>query len=651
MRKLAHWLEEHTPSESIDFYRELAISHAWEGGRVGQEIATLIRSDNLRALCEFELDYEAILQESVERHLRELQLSLRVDAVAFCAMTPAERENLARRWPLIRAFVVGSRFKELSDAANAEAVRVVRSCRQALAFFQKVEDLEIGIDKEAVAYDKFIEAEQLCSETNHLLKAVRSEKASLSPRISSVIYTAKRKISDLLGRVPLLGELDLRFGPGATRATRRKDASIRRKLAEKLQCSEDLFPAVQYVLEEVPHLVDVHSALDRVDEDGQEWSRVQLEVIPAKLSFVPKSAKTYRSICTEPGLNTLVQAGYGAWIAKRLAAHGIDIRDQTVNQRRAMEGSLTGALATLDLSSASDTVSREIVYELLPLDWAHTLNRARSSNVLLPGGSVIRQEKFSSMGNGFTFPLETLIFWGLAAACCRHDSDATVYGDDIIVPRESYALLTEVLHAVGFKVNLTKSYHKGPFRESCGKDYFRGHDVRPHYPRGWLSGQSLFVLHNHYARRGDTERAIRVLNRIHPALRVYGPDGYGDGHLLGDHPRRRPSKYTERGWSGYFFDTFVTRQSKDRIPLSRGEHVVPLYSIYRRSAEDWEYAKLPTKHSSVTLSTFWSIWARGKGGRGPAPLDLPHDEASGGKALPLPGVAGYKKITVYTLRD
>jgi len=651
MRKLAHWLEEYSPAESIDFYRELAISHAWEGGRVGKEIAALIRSDNLKALCEFELDYTAILAESVAKHLNELAQFPSLSDLYIERSLGLEGPVSLSRVALARSLEFGCRFRELSEAANAEAVRTVRSCRQALAFFQKVEDLEIGIDKEEVAFDKFLEAEELCNETNHLLKAVRTGTVSYSSRVSSVIHTAKRKIADLLGRVPRLGELELRFGPGATRATRRRDASIRRKLAEKLQCSEDLFQTIPYVLEEMPHLVDIHSVLDRTDEDGNEWSRVELEVIPAKLSFVPKNAKTYRSICTEPGLNTVVQAGYGAWMAKRLAAFGIDIRDQTVNQHRAMEGSLTGALATLDLSSASDTVSREIVYELLPLDWASALNRARSSNVLLPGGRVIRQEKFSSMGNGFTFPLETLIFWGLAAACCRSDSDATVYGDDIIIPSDRYALLVEVLVAVGFKVNLAKSYHRGPFRESCGKDYFRGHDVRPFYPRGWMSTQSLFVLHNFYVRQGDTERAARVLNRIHPALCIYGPDGFGDGHLLGVHPRRRPSKYTSRGWSGYFFDTYVTRQSKDNIPLARGEYVVPLYSIYRRSAEDWEYAKLPTKQSSVTLSTFWAIWLRGKGGRGPAPLDIPVNEDSSGKALPLPGVAGYKKITVYTLRD
>jgi hypothetical protein len=337
-------------------------------------------------------------------------------------------------------------------------------------------------------------------------------------------------------------------------------------------------------------------------------------------------------------------------MAKRLLAVGVDIRDQTRNQRLAASGSLTGALATLDLSSASDTISREIVFELLPLDWAIYLARARTQEVLLPNGAVLSQEKFSSMGNGFTFPLETLIFWGLAAACCRSDSDVSVYGDDIIVPTEHFEYLTEVLVACGFVVNTKKSYASGPFRESCGKDYIMGIDVRPYYPRGWMSTQSLFVLHNFYVRRGDTDRAQRVRNRIHPSLVLYGPDGYGDGHLLGDHPKRKLRRYDNRGFGGYFFDTYVTGNPRDKVPLQKGEYVVPLYSIYRRSSDEY----FPSNSSFGRDVGSWAFWAkfrhRALGNSGPAPLSLP-EGSDDVKHLPLPGVTGYKKIQIYTLRD
>jgi len=592
MRKLSHWLEQLTPAESLDIYRDLAISHAWEGGKQGLIVADLIKKGDFRRLCEFEVDY---LEEGLTPH-------------------------------------------------------AVKHIRQALAYFQKIEDLEIGYDKEEKAFKAFLEAEELCSTTNNIFKMQRRGEFCFSPRVNSVIHAASRKIARILGDVPVIGELDLHFGPGATRATRRKDASIRRKLAERLQCSEGLFQYVPYVLEELPHLVDIHSVQDRTDEDGIEWGRVPVEIIPAKLSFVPKNAKTYRSICTEPGLNTLVQLGIGSYMARRLAAFGIDIRDQSVNQDRALEGSLTGDLATLDLSSASDTISRELVFELLPLDWASFLEKVRSRNVLLPSGEVLCQEKFSSMGNGFTFPLETLIFWSLAAACCQDDSMATAYGDDLIVPTSAYALLTEVLIAVGFKVNLSKSYATGPFRESCGKDYFSGTPVRPVYSRGWVSGQSLFVLHNFYMRDGDRIRASRVESYIHPALKLFGPDGYGDGHLIGDHPKRRPTKYHLRGFSGYFFDTLVTRQSRDAIPLKAHEYVVPLYTIYRRS-EGEEIPSGISLSSSLRQVAYASRFIyRAHGPRNTAPLPLPFGDGEV-KMISLPGVTGYKKISVYTLGD
>jgi hypothetical protein len=345
-------------------------------------------------------------------------------------------------------------------------------------------------------------------------------------------------------------------------------------------------------------------------------------------------------------------------MAKRLAAFGVDIRDQSLNQRRALEGSLTGALATLDLSSASDTISREIVYELLPLEWAELLNWGRSTTVELPNGETMVQAKFASMGNGFTFPLETLIFWGLAAACCDRDSDASVYGDDIIIPSDKYADLTEVLRYAGFLVNAGKSFCNGPFRESCGTDYFRGIDVRPFYAKGWVNAQLLFVLHNFYVRELDFDRAKEVEDLIHPDVKLWGPDGYGDGHLIGDHPRERPQKHHDRGYGGYFFNTFTTKQRKDITPNVAGDFVLPSYTVYRRGDnrgnplseairlttgidDDWDD---PMPHRVRTRLFREALLTPVKC----APLPLPF-EKEGHKALTLPGVDGYKKITIYTL--
>ena len=616
MRKLSHWLEELTPAESLDVYRELAYSHAREGGAVGRQIMRLIERGDFRALVEFELNY--------------------LDP----AWTP----------------------------------HAVKQCRQALAYFQKLKYLDIGIDREALALKKFLEAEELCRQTNEVLSACRDGLLSWPNRVNSVFHAAVRKIAHVLGETPSLSELDLRFGPGATRGVKRKDASIRSKLAETIQCSEELLPIAGMLLGELPHLASIHQ-LDgeriemHTSREGElcadEWVSVPVEIVPARLNFVPKSAKAYRSVCTEAGLNVMFQLGVGKIMAQRLAAHGVDIRDQSLNQRRALEGSLTGALATLDLSSASDTISREIVFELLPLEWAELLSWGRSSKVVLPSGKTITQEKFSSMGNGYTFPLETLIFWGLAAACCDRDSDATVYGDDIIVPTDKADLLREVLHYAGFMVNVGKSFSEGPFRESCGKDYFRGFDVRPLYSKEWVSGQSLFVAHNFYVRSGNFEMASEVESLIHPDLKLYGPDGYGDGHLLGEFRRELPHRLRSRGFEGFFFDTFTTKQRKDIRPNAPGDYILPQYVIYRRSDSRDTFIKTLAFQAGFDSDEYSgnrpgtrSIRDLVRDARhrlvvdAPLPLNFAppvKGEKQSHKVLTLPGVDGYKKITIYTL--
>ena len=652
MRKISHWLEEFSPPESLDILRELAIRHAREGGAVGRQIIELIKRGDFKALVEFELDY--------------------------------------------------------SDPAWS--AHAVKQCRQALAFFQKLKYLEIGIDRESGALQKFLEAEELCRQTNEVLSACRVGRLQWPNRVNSVFHAATRKIARVLGEIPSLSELDLRFGPGATRGVKRKDASIRSKLAESIQCSEDLLPAAAMLLGEMPHLTSLHqspgerivlsdvvedvnsgtwsarksdefdhvlsdrigcetfadySAEIRAAREGRsgllvdEMALVPVSIVPARLNFVPKSAKAYRSVCTEAGLNVMFQLAVGKVMATRLAAVGVDIRDQTPNQRRAREGSLTGALATLDLSSASDTISREIVFELLPLPWAELLSLGRSTEVEMPNGARLLQEKFSSMGNGYTFPLETLIFWSLAASCCDRDSDVSVYGDDIVVPTDRANLVREVLHYAGFVVNVGKSFQSGPFRESCGKDYYKGMDVRPFYQKEWISGQSLFVLHNFYVRDLNFEMAYFVESLIHSDLKLWGPDGYGDGHLIGEHPKERPEKHHIRGYGGYFFDTFTTKQRRDLTAASPGDYVLPHYSVYRRGdkAESFDEvldSKILTDASfrgSLLDSTRTDYLVRDAIDRAVAraPLPLPWSKAEGVKALTLPGVDGYKRITIYTL--
>jgi hypothetical protein len=170
---------------------------------------------------------------------------------------------------------------------------------------------------------------------------------------------------------------------------------------------------------------------------------------------------------------------------RKMKRHGLDLdHGQDRNRHFAQIGSLEGSFATIDLSAASDTVSIELVRALLPVDWYTLLDNARSKLGFFEG-KWFRYHKFSSMGNGFTFELESLIFWALSLAVLNShglNSEAiAVFGDDIIVPTQCTEEVLSVLSFAGFTPNPDKTFTVGSFRESCGKDFFRGTLVRPFF--------------------------------------------------------------------------------------------------------------------------------------------------------------------------
>ena len=200
---------------------------------------------------------------------------------------------------------------------------------------------------------------------------------------------------------------------------------------------------------------------------------------------VPKNTTIDRVACKEPDVNMFLQKGVGNYIRSSLRRAGVNLNDQSINQRLALHGARTGELATLDLSSASDSVTRELVFQLVPIVWFTLLDSIRSE-VTVIGGEEHVNEMFSSMGNGFTFELESLVFWAIARTVCYFrgiSGSVSVYGDDIIVPVAAAEDLVWVLSYFGFEVNPDKSFWEGPFRESCGGHYHYGMDISPFYIR------------------------------------------------------------------------------------------------------------------------------------------------------------------------
>ncbi len=217
--------------------------------------------------------------------------------------------------------------------------------------------------------------------------------------------------------------------------------------------------------------------------------------IPSRVIPVPKTMEKPRLIAAEPSYLQKVQQGILTIMTRHLGDHpNIGWLDQTRNRKLALRASKDRSLSTLDLSEASDRVSLRIVKDLLRFNeyFLGVTLAARSQSAELPTGERILLKKFASMGSAMTFPIESMVFWTIAVmAVCRSRGeylptkqiledlreDASVYGDDIIVPVAYTQSVVELLETFGLKVNLSKSFTKSHFRESCGGEFFDGHDV------------------------------------------------------------------------------------------------------------------------------------------------------------------------------
>lgn len=349
---------------------------------------------------------------------------------------------------------------------------------QAVKALSKFPYLDTKIDREAVAKRKFLEAEVSCCGTNERFIGWSHGVEDFTPshRVRRVLYYAQRKIAAILGDVPSYDAVDFKFGPGASFGVR-GDTSVYKKLASPLECTFAFAQIAADFLAEFPGWYS--------EESLPEVANRQLSLVAgSELTFVPKDAKTDRPICIEPMLCGLYQKGAGSYIRNRLSHHGVNLRDQTINQSLAGKA-LDDGLATVDFSSASDTIAYMLILELLPTDWFEFLDVARSPSYLAEG-NWYNFHKFTSMGNAYTFELETLVFYALAVASCIEEgvpyetgANLHVYGDDVIIPKAAFDLFLEVSTYCGFTINTEKSFTSGVFYESCGADWFSGHNVRP----------------------------------------------------------------------------------------------------------------------------------------------------------------------------
>lgn len=266
------------------------------------------------------------------------------------------------------------------------------------------------------------------------------------------------------------------------------------------------------------------------------------ETARSRLVAVPKTVDTPRLIAAEPASKQWCQQNMLDYFNNRIErtwlSKFIRLDDQTQNQRLCLYGSLRGDLCTIDLKAASDSVSCWFVGNLFRQNKSllRALRAVRTRHLyqdLHPGRPKENPlRKFSMMGSAVTFPVECLGFLAicLAGICYTRGIRPTqknlksieglsVYGDDLVIPADSWDAVVDLLEVCHFQVNRSKSFREGNFRESCGVDAFMGQSISPAYWRGPYTAdpesvQSLVGLRNHLYSRWLMSTSNAVENHL-----------------------------------------------------------------------------------------------------------------------------------------
>jgi len=454
------------------------------------------------------------------------------------------------------------------------------------------------LNPEKTAESSFKSFEEACEKTNKRFKEIDLDPSLWDPELHEVFLLARRKIRSVLGD-PDLGRISSQFGwgPGATSVAKGNRTSAYVKFAKRPDVTSNCLIMGHCCINSIPSWVNCLLQTGEFPSVPISLTRDMMNVVRGnEVVFVPKNAKTHRIIAKEPHVNSFLQKGFGSEIRRLLRIRaGVNLKDQTLNQRLAKLGSVTGGLATIDLKGASDTISLELVRFLLPGNWFTLLDQIRSKQGFIPKDKTwIYYQKFSSMGNGCTFELESLIFWALCKSCLEIeglDTTLSVYGDDLIVPVNSYGGIVKVLNFAGFTVNLEKSFSSGRFRESCGKDYFDGIDVRPYFIKGSISNvESLFKLANGIRRYSHRRSLYGCDKRFEESWQAVVkeipaefkdckiPEGFGDIGLVVNFDEACPSK-PRGGWDGYLFRAIIRLPVKEVMRDSHAGYTACLSAL------------------------------------------------------------------------
>jgi len=430
------------------------------------------------------------------------------------------------------------------DDPSIDAIRAIRQLTGLYGSYPP--EIKDGITNAGVSSKRLLQAYSDFVKTDAIV-------GQSADALDETLLSEFRKTLDaIFGRVlrdvdlaVMRGTLVPRHTSGATADNLKGNAKYR--FPEWSDRLEEVFPFLDWTT------VNHRFVVDRLADDGSGLSasfRDQGSEIPVKVLAVPKTCEKPRIISEEPSYVQFMQKGLGTAImdgfkADPIVSDMVRLHDRTLNQARACEGSKTGTLATLDLSEASDRLSNRLVQE--GFKWyghlVKALDATRSRRARIAGTELIFDlNKFASMGSGLTFPMQTMVFTTIAVMGVRkayssslHDAikasrkKVCVFGDDIIIPVDTVASVIGLLEAFGFKLNTTKSFWTGKFRESCGGDFYNGHDVsyvkvKNRFPDDKPSAESLVhlvALRNRLYERGLWSVVKRFDTWIEDLLGLY----------------------------------------------------------------------------------------------------------------------------------
>jgi len=393
---------------------------------------------------------------------------------------------------------------------NEPCIESIQAIRQLSLVFSKIE-IPCTPERERKAMRSYVDCDKEVNYNDSLLD--NSDCSELS-RMGRLLFGP---IFSKVDRDIYSESIVPKHGPGATADRLTSNGKYRsrywtQRLESVFHVGDFLSPSPRFCTEEW------YDAIDHL-EPGSE--------MPSRVISVPKTQKTPRIIAIEPSSVQYVQQGVLEALTRAtnsdIIGEFVSSDSQEPNQLLAQEGS-NGDLATLDMSDASDRVSLKHVKSITsgnPL-FQEAILACRSERADVPGEGVITLSKFASMGSALCFPLEAMVFLTILFLGIEKERGyrftnrnefrsyvgrVRVYGDDIVIPCDNVHTCVDLLEYFGARVNRRKSFWTGRFRESCGKEYYAGHDV------SIVKVRRMFPLHRQQV--AETISLVSLRNQLY----------------------------------------------------------------------------------------------------------------------------------------